>query len=201
MNIAKKLFLSLIALSMGVTPLVPAFAAFHAQLPQRQEDLQERSQNVQENLQQRQQNIQERSQEIRARLDERRKELIRRYFARMVKRFDAALERQKKLGERIQSRIDKARANDRDIVKAQTALDKAKAAWQEAKDALEAAKGKIEAVLGSDDPKAAFAEVRSLITKARDKIKAVHAAFVDAVTILKGLGGGEGRSTTATSTP
>lgn len=187
MNIAKKIFPWLIALSVSAAPALPAFAAFHAQRPQ--------------NPQEQQGAMQQRSQEMRSRLEESRKDLIRRHFARMVKRFEAALERQKKLGERIQSRIDKARANGRDVAKAQAALDKAKAAWQEAKDALETAKGKIETVLSAEDPKAAFAEVRALVAKARDKIKAVHAAFVDAVTILKGLGGGERKGTTATSTP
>lgn len=171
------------------------------------ENVQERKENIKANVQERRENIKENAQErrtaVRENVAERRKAIIRNHFNRMMKRLEAALERGKKLGDRIQSRIEKAKANGKNTAKAQTALDKARAAWQEAKAALEEAKSKLEGVLSSTDPKAAFKEVHDLVVKARDKIKAVHAALVDAVTALKGLGEGRrsGSSVAPTTNP
>lgn len=143
--------------------------------------------------------MQDQRKELRARLDEKRKMQISNHFGRMVKRLEAALDRQSKLGERIQSRIDKAKANGKNVTKAQTALDKAKVMWQDAKKALDDAKAKFETLLASDDPKTVFKEVQTLIGTARDKIKGVHAAFVDAVKALKGVGEGGNNSASGTT--
>lgn len=175
---------------------------------QRQENLQEkreagqeRREAVGERRQEAKENIQEKRQEQRQRLVERRKQLIRAFFERMVKRFEAALERAGKLADRIQSRIEKARANGRDVTNAQAALDRAKILWQDAKLALDAAKGKLEGALNADTPKQAFEEVRSLVRTAGDKIKDVHAALVDAITVLKGIGRGAGQPAATSTTP
>ena len=119
----------------------------------------------------------------------------------MMKRFEAALEREKKLGERIQSRIDKAKANGKNTAKAQAALDKAKKTWDEAKVLMDDVKSKLEGVLSAADPKEAFKEVQTLVASVRDKIKAVHQDLVAAVTALKGIGAGEERSVSPTPIP
>lgn len=216
MNISRKIVPALIS---GILIAAPAFSAFAAleglkarvqkQREKLQERIQERRENVIEkreeqksNAQEKRENIQEKRQEAKQRLVEKRKQNIRAFFGRMAKRFEAALEREKKLGERIQSRLDKAKANGKDIVQAQAALDRAKTAWQEAKAVLENAKGKLEGMLASDDPKTAFDQIRSLVESARDKIKDAHAAYVDVIAALKGIGGGERRGQeSATSTP
>ena len=196
---------------MAMGSALPASAAIYDnirdRLLQRKENVQERAEDRRENIQDRRENLQERRgvatstrAEVRERLAERRKEFIRAFFHRMGQRFDAAIERMRKLGERIQSRIDKAAANGRDVTNAQAALDGARAHWQEARDSLAAARGRLESALSADDPKAAFQEVRELVAESRDQLKAVHAAFVDAITALKGLGRGAGGGT-ATTTP
>lgn len=213
MHIAKYISYSAAGLAMALAPLFPAFAQTAADgqattsalnrrgiIEQQKERLQERGAAIRENVQQKREQVREQVQQkreqVRERLAEKRKQLIRDHFKRMMKRFDAALERLKKIGERIQSRIDKAKANGKDVASAQTALDRAKASWQEAKSAVDDIKGKLESVLSADDPKAAFKDVQNLIEAARDKIKAAHAAMVDAITALKGIGGGSDRATT-----
>lgn len=196
MHIAKYISYSAAGLAMALAPLFPAFAQTTADgrattsapnrrgiIEQKKERLQERGAAVREQVQQKRE-------QVRERLAEKRKQIIRDHFNRMMKRFDAALERIKKIGERIQSRIERAKANGKDVASAQTALDRAKTSWQEAKSAVDGVKGKLESVLSADDPKAAFKDVQNLIEAARDKIKAAHAAMVDAITTLKGVGGG-----------
>ena len=179
---------------------------------QRKENVRERVDTKRENVQQRKENIQDRReemknqreekrQEARQRLDKRRKKIMRNHFARMMKRFEAALEREKKLGERIQSRIDKAKANGKNTAKAQAALNKAKKTWEEAKALLGEVRGKIDGVLSAADPKEAFKEVQTLVASVRDKIKAVHKDLVDAVTALKGIGADKERSASPTTIP
>ncbi len=157
---------------------------------ERKADVKAEREAVRENVQQRKENIQDRREEVRARLTEKRKETIRRHFDRMMKRFEAALERQQKLAERIQSRIDKAKERGRNTAKAQAALDKALNLWNEAKTSLAEVKGKIEGVIAADNPREAFKEVQSLVAQTRDKIKAVHAALIESVRALKGIGEG-----------
>lgn len=161
------------------------------------ENVQQKKEQARDQIQQKREQVRELLAVKKKQVTEKRKQLIREHFTRMMKRFDAALERIKKIGERIQSRIDKARANGKDTANAQTALDRAKASWQEARSAVDGIKGKLEGVLSADDPKAAFKDVQNLIEAARDKIKAAHAAMVDAITALKGVGGGSDRATTA----
>ncbi len=135
---------------------------------------------------------------VQQRMDEHRKDRINRMFGRVVSRYEAALVRENRFMERIQSRIDKAKADGKDVIKAQAALDRAKTLWQEAKAALEAVKVNGAGITSAEDPKAAFQRVRTMLNDEKSKIKAVHAALVDAITVLKGIGGGSGN---ATSTP
>lgn len=137
---------------------------------------------------------------LRKRFTEQRQKTITNFFARMVERLKAALEREQKLGERIQSRIDKARANGKDVTAAQAALASARTAWEEAEQSVESAETAMKDVLSSDNPKTAFEGVKTLVANAAGKIKAVHAAFVDVVNTLKGIGGGGRPAPTATST-
>jgi DNA repair exonuclease SbcCD ATPase subunit len=141
-------------------------------------------------------NVQEKRQSVLQRFNERRQAIIRSFFARMVRRYEAAILRMQKLGDRIQSRIEKARAAGRDVTQAQAALDQARSQWSQAKGTLEEVRGKLEGVLGAGDPKAAFQEVKSLLGTMKGQLKSVHQALVEAITTLKGLGGGtrEGQS-------
>ena len=204
MGISKKIIPALISGILVVAPAFSAFAAlegFKARMQEQRQKLQdrvkekienvkERREERKENAEERRENLQEKRQEAKQRLAEKRKQIIRAQFNRMVKRFEAALEREKKLEERIKSRLDKARANGKDTVQAQAVLDGATVAWRDAKAALEEAKSKLAGMLDSDDPKTAFAEVRSLVESIRDKIKTVHASYVDVISALKGVGRG-----------
>lgn len=175
-------------------------------LEERSALLKERSQKKEEELKQRAQKLEEKTEartqkleEAKARLALRQKQKLARYADQMLKRLQAALDREKRLGDRIQSRIDKAKANGKNVAKAQAALDKAKSTWQEAAKLLDDVKAKAAAAGSAADAKAAFEEVKNQIADLARKLKEVHAAFVDATVALKGLGGGEEKAAAGTS--
>ena len=129
-------------------------------------------------------------QEVKKRLDETKISIITQYFEKMTGRLGAALEREKKLADRVESRIKKFEEKGAKVDEAKKNLSDARAAWQKAKDALESAKTKFEALKASDDPKAVFKEVRKLVRDVVDFIKKTHAGIVKTIVSLKGASSG-----------
>lgn len=200
MRITKTITTGGLAFFMAASPGFPVLATSHmmdrlqpeSSLPTRMEAAREALENARERTS-------TTAQAVRGRLAEQGKRLIRAYFSRMLRRFDAALERERKMGERIESRIQKMREGGRDVVKAEDAIERAKVLWSGAKQELETVKGRLEGMLNSDDPRSSFMEIRSLLESVKEKIRGVHAAFVEAVTSLKG--GNDTSSEAASSTP
>ena len=88
--------------------------------------------------------IQGKSEELKGRLDEKRLKNIAGYFDRMVRRLEAALEREKKLADRIEARIKKFEGKGAKLDEAKKNLEEARAAWKNAQKALMDAKSKFE---------------------------------------------------------
>lgn len=199
---SKKIVSSLVGIAL-IAPLVSfaeeTVSAASGAAQTRRQVIEEQNKNRGEKVQNAKEKRDEAAQTRRAKIAEKAKQKIRTYFVRMAARFEAALAREKKLGDRIQSRIDKAKERGKNISKAQNALDQARTKWQEAKAALDSAKSKLEGMLESADPKAAFQDIQKLVSESRDKIKAVHAALVEAVRQLKGIGEGGASATTTPS--
>lgn len=125
--------------------------------------------------------------EIKAKLTEKRQQLIRQFFTRMVKRLEAAIARLEKLISRIESRLAKLESQGEDVSKIKTEVADAKTKLAKAKTDLEEAKTKLEDVLTNEDPKAAFAEVRSLIKGVKSQLIEVHRILVHIIGDIKGL--------------
>ncbi|MFZ5365703.1 MAG: hypothetical protein ACOZBZ_00235 [Patescibacteria group bacterium] len=125
--------------------------------------------------------------EIKARLTEKRQQFIRQFFNQMVKRLEAAIARLEKLISRIESRLAKLESQGEDVSKIKTEVADAKTKLAKAKADLEKAKNKLETVLASDDPKAAFGEVRTLIKGVKSQLIEVHRILVHVIGDIKGL--------------
>lgn len=136
------------------------------------------------------QELQGRSPEAKKRPDEAKMTIITRYFDKMTKRLDAALEREKKLMDRVGSRIKKFEEKGAHVDAAKKNISDARAAWQKAKDALDEAKTKFEALKASDNPKIAFQNVKRLVMDVVGLIKKTHAGIVKTVVSLKGASSG-----------
>ena len=148
--------------------------------------IQEKRMEVQNMIRARKGEIKEKREEVRQRLDERRKEIIAKYFERMVHRLGAAIERQERFIERIESRIQKFKERGANGVEAERLIAEAKVKVQDAKDALVAAEAAFEDLKNSEDPKTFFEEVRELIHGVTQAVKDAHTAIVKAITVLKG---------------
>lgn len=133
---------------------------------------------------------------VAARIAARRMTLIRTFFARMVKRFEAAITRLNKLIARIQSRIDKIEAEDEDIDTSavEVELGTAKNKLASASAALEDAKGSLDNILDSENPKEAFASVKDLIKEIKYALIDVHRILVHLIGDIRGLRVGVTRS-------
>lgn len=135
-----------------------------------------------------------------AKLTEARQEIIKRFAQRMFERIAAAIERHKKLADRIQERIGILKGKGVDISKSETALALARTEIANAEQALNSAKTDAQNAVGSDDPKAAFETVRTDVKNAIESVKKAHQALVNAIVALKGKSGAGTAPGTATTT-
>lgn len=162
------------------------------------------AQNIRERAPEQNQNLRDQAQEKRAtaktKLDERRAQNIRKFFAKMGRRLEAAISRLEKMAEKIASRIQKFEERGGNVSEAKAKLEAARAKIAQARVAYDDAKAKLENALKSDTPKDAFNKVREVLVKGVvEKIKEAHRALVEAVRALKGTGLGEGAKATSTS--
>ena len=134
----------------------------------------------------------ERREEVRERVVERRGEALRALTNVMIKRLDAAVERQVKLTDRIDARIAKLEAQGVVVTTAKEKVALARTKIAEAKTAIAATKTHIEAAVSSVNEatttiavKEAGNTVRAEMLKAREALLAAHKALVDAITSLK----------------
>jgi hypothetical protein len=126
--------------------------------------------------------------ERRERLDEARKARILRFVDRIIRRMDAATGRLSNISERIGNRIDKFEGRGGNMDTAKELLGIANAEINVAEETIGSLSDAMREVVESEDPKAAFAEVRLMFGEAKDAIKAAHAALVDVIVEIKGIG-------------
>lgn len=146
------------------------------------------------------QKMQERRAERMEKLSAQRKEIVKRQAGMMFMRIEAAIERLKKLADRIGERIVKLKEKGIDTAKAESLLGSARTEIINAQTALEAAKTAAQGAIESETPKEAFEAVRTDVEEARNAAKKAHKALVDSVVALKGKSGSKTATTTATTT-
>jgi len=133
--------------------------------------------------------LSERRDEQRGKLREAAARRIESFFARMYKRFEAAVERLDQLAIRIGSRIEKLKERGIDTSKSESLLATGKTRIQEAKDILLDVKGTDTAITESDTPKDVFMNVRDELKRAKEALKEAHAALVQSIRALKASAG------------
>ena len=141
----------------------------------------------------------ERKDELKKKLGEKRAAEIEKYFNAMVRKFEVALDQLQKLGDRISARLDTAEANGKEVTR--ESLVKARTAINDAEQAFESAKAEYAKAAASTDVKGAFANVREVVQGVATKIRSAHAALVDVVNSIKGLGGRTAEKTPAVVAP
>ena len=115
-------------------------------------------------------------------------ERVNQFVQNIIERFDAATNRLEKLADRINSRITKMEARNVDVAKAKELLAAAKAKIETAKISVTGIAGAtIDTSLSTTTVavKKDFGIIKTKIEKAKEDIKAAHAALVEVVNNLK----------------
>lgn len=118
---------------------------------------------------------------------QKRADKIRSYFNNMVKKIQAAISRESKLADRIESRLNKLASAGKDVSALKIKLADARTAIKDAQKYLDDAKTQMETILKSDNMKQAFQDVKTLIKNAVEKVKLAHQKLVDIVNSMKGM--------------
>ena len=157
--------------------------------------IEQRRDAIQTRVELRREKIATRVAEIRRRVAEHRKVLIRRFFKRMLRRFEAATVRLGRIADRIESRLDKMEAREIDVSGLREDLADVRDDLSVAEGLLDGLEAKVEELLASDDPKAAFGIVRDTVLETRDMLKDIHKQFVEIIRQMKGPQTGVGEAT------
>lgn len=142
----------------------------------------------------------ERRAERMEKLSAQRKEIVKRQAAMMFKRIEAAIERLKKLGDRIGERIVKLKEKGVNTTKSEALLVSARSEITNAETHLGLAKTAAQGAIESETPKEAFEAVRAHAGEAKEAVKKAHRALVDSIVALKGKSGNKTATTTAATT-
>jgi len=112
---------------------------------------------------------------------------IRLYFNNMVRKIQVAINRESKLADRIESRLNKLGVAGKDVSVLKVQLADARTAIKDAQKYLDDAKSQMETVLKSDNMKQVFQDVKTLIKNAVGKVKLAHQKLVGIVNSMKGM--------------
>ncbi|MEK7531642.1 MAG: hypothetical protein AAB545_01815 [Patescibacteria group bacterium] len=119
---------------------------------------------------------------------ETKKRIVEAHGKKAQEQLNAAVDRLKKIADRISSRLDKAQEKGKDVTSLRVKLDAAKVKITEAKTVIDALSGIVSEVADMDNPAEGKQKLEDAFKAAREKIKMAHKALVDVTTSLKGLG-------------
>jgi hypothetical protein len=108
------------------------------------------------------------------------------FFAQMVRRMEAAIDRLEKLADRMATRLDKFEDSGKDVADFRIGLDMARDLLVAAETSLDEAKEAFNDMSLSENYKTAFQEVKRLVRDVAAKIKDAHKALVDVINSIKG---------------
>jgi hypothetical protein len=151
----------------------------------RKNELKDQADKMRKTLDDRKEAIAEKKTEFKAHFDERRQENIKRLADVMFDRFDAAVDRLKKLADRIDSRLTKLASAGVDVSAYRTMLADARAKIDLAIQANEAAELSAEEITVSDTPKDTFEKCKGLSQEVVRALKAAQQALVDVIAAIK----------------
>lgn len=118
----------------------------------------------------------------------------------MVNRLTAAIERFENIASRIDSRIEKLRAEGKDVSAAVSLQASAKTKIAEAKVAVSAiVKPSMSAEPTREELKAAFEDMRGKVKAAEEAVKAAHKALIEVVVALKRIDASAGANASTTA--
>jgi hypothetical protein len=150
-----------------------------------QENIETRQLERQENQENREENRVERQDMRRANLDEQARLRITNLSALMSNRVESAIARMQNISDRIASRMEKLAAEGKDVSEAELALASANLSLEEAQTSISTIDRQVADVVGAEDVKAAWQEVRSVFVTAKDQLKTAQLELRNTISALK----------------
>lgn len=144
--------------------------------------------------------VEQRKADLKKKLGEERARRIEQYFGQMMEKFEHAIDRLKKVADRIDERLNASTADPAAVEPLRAKLVAARVRIDEAQTALTAAKAKYADAVKNADFKTAFQNVRGLVTDVAAMVRKAHRALVEVLAAIKEVNT-RGRARGATTTP
>ncbi len=158
----------------------------------------ERKAEVKENVAAKRSELEAKRDQLKAEVKDKRMSIVGKFSGQMLRVHKAALERLKKLADRIDSRINKFETSKNvNLADAKTELVAARAKITVAENYINTLPGLV-STAATGTPKTALDTVKGYFTTSRDNLKAAHASLVDVISSLK-VGAGIASSTASTT--
>lgn len=147
-------------------------------------------------LEQKRQEVKNRITDKKRQMSEDRHAKIQEIFERMTTFLAAAIAREEKLIERIQSRLDKLSQAGKDVESMQQSLNQAKAKLDQAASDYRSLEGIGTDVLATENPPSAFKTAKEMIQSVKAQLQEVHRMLASIIGDIKGLKVGENKNET-----
>lgn len=136
-------------------------------------------------------NIASRAADMQQKLEERVKARLQTLFDRMMSRMKAAVERMDSILVRMESRVEKLKADGKNTEDIEDMISSANIALDEVTVDIEATHKEFETVLESAEPRVAFEEMKSIVKENHDQLKTIHQSLVKIIQAIAKLQGTE----------
>lgn len=147
--------------------------------------------------------LEEKRQSLKNKITDKRKEIsqerkakIQEIFERMTTFLVAAIAREEKLIERIQSRLDKLSQAGKDVAGVQQSLEQAKAKLEQAASDASSLEGIGGDVLATENPSSTFRTAKEMVQSVKRELQEVHKMLTSIIGDIKGLRVGETKNET-----
>lgn len=169
---------------------VNASASVRAEFKEeRQEQREEKKEQREEVREERASKSQEFRSELKERLSSLRKERIKKWWTKAARRLSQLIDRQNRLADRVETRIERLEDAGKDVSAQRTALAAARLKIDASAAALASASAQVDVVISDNTPAEAFRKLHELHKGVISKIREAHYALVRVVVSLKGMSG------------
>lgn len=134
------------------------------------------------------QQVEQKREVVKVQLTAKRQERVKNLFSNITRRLQAAVERLKKLGERINTRLTKLSQSGQDVSNYQQQLTGALSLLSQVEQKITGLNSTLESTLATQDPKGIYdGSLKLELESVKNDLKTVHQTFVQIITQIKGL--------------
>ncbi len=187
----KRRILTAVAVSaLLLTAVSPALAAPASREVRQNENAAKNAQGQGKSLRQNiSDKIQAIKQAVKDRLSQARRNRVQNWWDNSHKRLQRLIDRETKLADNVQKRLDRFSVMGKDISAQKTMMSDLRSAINDAQNGLNAADGQVPAILSDNTPNDALKQLHDLSAGVTDKIRVAHNKLTGLISSLRGLSG------------